>query len=86
MEVCKPHNNKLKPFPISAKGPYSFEQGTVMNLPGAKDITPTQGWGQKEDTRAVSEEKRVESGRAERQCVKNSSMSPLAAALFIQGW
>lgn len=34
-----------------------------MILLGAKDITPTQGWGQKEDTRAGSEKSGVREGR-----------------------
>lgn len=49
-------------------------------------IPPTGGWGQKEDTRIVSEECGEESGRGQRQCVKNSRGSPLGADVVIQAW
>lgn len=79
---CKPHRREVHTLPKSSRDLYSRE--ITRTLQESRILLPTQCWRQEEDTRELSKNSGVESGRVERQCIKNSRLSPLIVASFIQ--
>ena len=66
IQVVQTSQKGVDTLPSICWGPDSPEWGMAVTLPGVRTAPPAQGWGQKEDTGAVSEGRGVESGRAGR--------------------